>query len=415
MAAGIRASCTRESIIDLQRLTYSTTDPQHKQKGYFYSRYLADCVTEHTSLLTFGLASTSETTWSWNESAYAAQVLPVEGGKSDLLSPALASIVHTAMHGNACPFLDEAVRFRGRNFNITECEAFSGGIVKLGLSAVIERMRSTRRLVMDRQLRARFTQPAPGTPVSSGPLWNGHGWLLAADSFDYTRIRCDESIGCDLHSLDTRVAQNGILLPTAVSNTSWAGDVPASAFPGDGVWLPNGSAPFWIGTELKHPQMAFLEQLDELFLTPGLRYLLDLYVMEADDRLAALEAFDNTFAPAYLCFFALSMLTMFVTQVRFTNKDIQAKRSMLLYLPVPIVARVRTIRELIDKIVASDGDGVGAAPSRSHAPAGGVRKAGGAGEAAGADAAAKVAAAGVSSPPPPTAKVAPAAEGAGAP
>lgn len=66
------------------------------------------------------------------------------------------------------------------------------------------------------------------------------------------------------------------------------------------------------------------------------------------------------FVPIYMAAFVLVMLGYFGPQVRAVNQDIQAKRGMLLYLPLAVVTRIRSIRLLVASIV-SNADGAGGA------------------------------------------------------
>ena len=52
----------------------------------------------------------------------------------------------------------------------------------------------------------------------------------------------------------------------------------------------------------------------------------------------------------------MMMAFFFMPAISRTNKDIQTKRTMLLYLPTQIVARIKTIRLLVNEILAHDND-----------------------------------------------------------
>ena len=52
--------------------------------------------------------------------------------------------------------------------------------------------------------------------------------------------------------------------------------------------------------------------------------------------------------------FAVIMLVWFLPQTTAENRSMQTKRSMLLYLPVHVLHRIRGLRELVAGIIAAD-------------------------------------------------------------
>jgi len=65
------------------------------------------------------------------------------------------------------------------------------------------------------------------------------------------------------------------------------------------------------------------------------------------------------------------MLAWFLPETVRENKAMQAKRSMLLYLPVVLISKSSKLRSIIDSIVAADfadGFGAGATGKRKVAP-----------------------------------------------
>jgi UPF0716 family protein affecting phage T7 exclusion len=372
-AADNRASCSRSAMVDLRKLEYVVTDAAYIARTFFYVLNSYDCVRQHVRLLTYGLDATttdsakSASQWDWANAKYASRAAPVENGAPSVLPRAMSAKVRAALYSNACPFLAEAAAGKGTAFNISSCERFAGGVVKLGLAAVTERVWTAVNFLCDRQIRGIFIQSVP-IGVIGGTMWAGNGWSLPQDSFNYSAVVCDDSIGCNMAELERRTVQNGLLEPTATSDPRYIGDSPPSAYPGDGInGLPNNTVPYWIGNELNHPEMELVVLADALYLTPGLMYLAELYTEEASHKIEATLDFYSVFVPVYIVAFCLLMLTYFSSMVTSTNKDIQAKRSMLLYLPVDIVARVRTIWLLIEEIVAnsdeSGGSGGSGAPN----------------------------------------------------
>ena len=75
--------------------------------------------------------------------------------------------------------------------------------------------------------------------------------------------------------------------------------------------------------------------------------------------------FLSLFVPLFVTAFVLVIVLAFMPNVYATNRDIESKRKMLLYLPVVIVSRVASIRLLVDDILQQRSDrGSGAAAAR---------------------------------------------------
>jgi hypothetical protein len=94
--------------------------------------------------------------------------------------------------------------------------------------------------------------------------------------------------------------------------------------------------------------------------------------LPADDEAAKIRIlsyidFIVTFAACWIIFFIAIMIFFFMPALNNKNADINTTRSMLLYLPVVVVARVKPILLLIDDILARQ-DQMGGS-SRSVAPA----------------------------------------------
>ena len=54
VAAGMRASCGRQAMVDLHKLEYLTTDAQYITNSYFHTMRYIDCVRSHVRLLGYG-------------------------------------------------------------------------------------------------------------------------------------------------------------------------------------------------------------------------------------------------------------------------------------------------------------------------------------------------------------------------
>lgn len=119
---------------------------------------------------------------------------------------------------------------------------------------------------------------------------------------------------------------------------------------------PNGSQPYLIGIELTTPNMLNILAADELYITPALYELSDLYGQQATETIDNFQTFLLTFVPSFMGAFVCLVAFSFLPNIRRVNQDIITKRTMLLYLPAPIVARTATIRALIDEILARDAE-----------------------------------------------------------
>jgi hypothetical protein len=149
--------------------------------------------------------------------------------------------------------------------------------------------------------------------------------------------------------------ESGTLAPSFLSDPSYIGDVPETAFVNDGIHnISNGSTPYWTGYEYHTPWMEELEQADALYITPGLLALSELYNDEAMASISAYLTFTGYFIPVFASVFVLVMLVWFLPETIRENKAMQAKRSMLLYLPPIVITRFSFIRTAIDNIVSSE-------------------------------------------------------------
>jgi hypothetical protein len=149
--------------------------------------------------------------------------------------------------------------------------------------------------------------------------------------------------------------ETGVLEPSFLSDPNYIGDVPPTAYVNDGIWgINNGSGPYWTGTEYHTPWMQELEQADALYITPGLLALSQIYNDEATASINAYVSFTSYFIPVFASVFVLVMLVWFLPETIRENKAMQAKRSMLLYLPPIVITRYSFIRAAIDNIVSTD-------------------------------------------------------------
>lgn len=110
---------------------------------------------------------------------------------------------------------------------------------------------------------------------------------------------------------------------------------------------------------LAAPEMRWLEEADRSYLTPTFFYIADLYGTEAIQTINSFVLFLSVFTPSYMVSFLLLILFVFMPQIQLTNHDIHTKRTMLLYLPPQIVARIPSIKAMVDEILAVEIAGAG--------------------------------------------------------
>ena len=72
--------------------------------------------------------------------------------------------------------------------------------------------------------------------------------------------------------------------------------------------------------------------------------------METQNLISSSLTFLLIFVPVYMVAFLALLGAFFFPQIYKVNIDIQTKRGMLLYLPVGVVSRIRSIRKLIESI-----------------------------------------------------------------
>jgi hypothetical protein len=126
-AANRRGQCARQSLIELRKLQYLTSDRAYIRNVFWSAMQAVDCVTLHNRLLAFG----DKTGIS---GSYATYVTPVESGRSSAVSAATSHLVHRAAFENACTVLQE----NGNNVDLADCESFVGGVMLEGIVAVSE-------------------------------------------------------------------------------------------------------------------------------------------------------------------------------------------------------------------------------------------------------------------------------------
>lgn len=353
-AANIRASCGRNALADLVKLLYLQTDPVHIQAAYLDTFQAASCVLDNTALLAFGTAPPTLT------AAYAKYTPAVENGGASVLSAADAATAYAAMFGNACLFIAAAAR--SSDFDVPACESFSSGVVRLGLGALSNAWAARIALLSDAKLR---------TFYSSASLGDGAGWIVPTAQFNYSTVRCASPLGarqgCHPLTLIKGAHDDGTLQePSPVSDSHWEGDVNASLLPAS---IPAGGVPTNIAASFASDDFKWLTN-NLLYMTPGFRALCVIYNNAAQTTILNYVEFLTTFSASWLSFFAVVIFFFFLPSVDMKNADVHTTRSMLLYLPVPVVQRVTSILALVDDIIAKNNDSLavvgGGASGRSR-------------------------------------------------
>ena len=338
VAAGVRASCSRQAVVDLRKLSSLTTDAYYIYRSFFFTMSALDCVRVQVQLLGSGTISPIIA-----DMPFVPFVGSPENGLPSSLSAATTVIVHDAMYGNACTFLEE--HSEADFFNVSRCEEFGGGILKLGLAATAEMWWTEGYTVADRQLKGVFRE---------NRLFEGRGWSLHTKDFNYSTVVCEVALGCSPNVLSPPL-RTGIMGPTFISDPSYKGDVPDTALPGDGTtFLVAGTGPYWVSTEINSVGVKFMEESDALYLTPGLRALERIYLAEARNSSESFLTFITLFVPFFVSLFTLITLVWFLPETTRENRSMQTKRAMLLYLPIIVVSKIKSIKRLVDDIISGD-------------------------------------------------------------
>ena len=184
-------------------------DPNYITNAFWYTMDGLNCVKNNMQLLAYGqtAALLSDT-----EMPYAALTPAVENRQPSVLPSDKTALVLQVMFEDACPFL-ATVSPQGAAFNITACETFQGGLLQQGLAAVVAAWWDAAYLVLDRQIRGDYwwgvdpNATVPGTTY----LWEGLGWELPSDTYNYTSSQCIPP-QCDL-SISFAPPANGAPLP----------------------------------------------------------------------------------------------------------------------------------------------------------------------------------------------------------
>jgi hypothetical protein len=208
-----------------------------------------------------------------------------------------------------------------------------------------------------------------------GHLYEGRGWSIPASVFNYNNTPCKLSEGCYLR--DVSMPASGTVDPPPLYDFSFPGDINSTE-----TDPPPGSTPSYNGDDLSckateyagvvphfitcfillcraAPNMEWLQRSDMEYLTPVFFSIAHLYEEEANTSINNFVTFLTVFMPAYMTSFVLIIVFIFMPQVVHTNMDIHTKRTMLLYLPPQVVARIPSIKMMVDEILATDSTHLG--------------------------------------------------------
>ena len=357
-AANTRASCGRQALADLIKLMTLQTDVTYVELSYLSTFQSASCVLDHTALLAYGTIPPSLV------EPYASRTPTVENGASSVLSAADTATVYDAMFGDACPFLASVAT---STFDVSHCHSFSSGVVRLGLAAVSNAWASKFALLADNKLRTVYT--------AGDGMVNGTGFTTPSALFNYTSVKCARAggslaLGCPEPNSVSRVPTDGSFIPPPLTaDVNFAG---ADNVTSPGV-IPATAVVSSIAASFASAEFAWLTE-DLQYLTPGLRAVAAIYDTAAESVVLGYIDFLTTFSAIWITFFALVIFLGFIPSVDKKNSDIHTTRSLLLYLPVPVVTRAPSILALVDDILARNSDqlttiGGGVMSNRQVAPA----------------------------------------------
>jgi hypothetical protein len=342
-----RTTCTREALVNAREMLLQNWDRAFTVHKYHQLLDVIECVTKHDRLLTYGPNPDDAL---GNEFERAAPV--TENGMSPHLSGAENEAIYTAQFSDACPFVAHAP-----TSNVTEedCRAWSDGVAKQGLQSVQGEYVRRILAIADRRLRARVDAA-------------GLGFITPVSVYDYAQDDCpptDEETGeggCVTRTNDFEVADTWLHHLSPAPDWTRHGDFDLASPALNGSWAslaPPGAEPYSVLEELRSPDFTWLEQADALMLTPSYLAIDAVYERVGLAYITSFLTFLEVFVATFLAALVLFVAGVFLPQVRATNADITTKRAMLLFLPPQVVRQVRSIRELVDEILADDATGLG--------------------------------------------------------
>ena len=351
-----RTTCTRELLCDLQNMMTQRGDHKYSLNAESMLADTANCINEANRALSFG--SDEESATQDNPST-----LALENGMNIYLSADVASTIFQAKTGDACPFI---VNSGLSSVTMAECEAFSGGIVTQGITVLLREYLRRISLIGDRRQRAR---------IATGDNILNTGYIIPASEYNYTVDMCDGVAAQDSGCI---VAASFTMSLTDIEQPSLA---PDPTFPGDcdANWTAEvvalgltGVLPYSAQAELNSDDLLWVTQVDALFLSPAFLTLAQLYCNTGMAMIMAFNSFSIIFLYVFVVSFVVYIVLVYLPALSAENRDIQAKRTMLLFLPPQVVMSTKSLRGLVNDILAEDamlgrGSGIGTATIRAAA------------------------------------------------
>lgn len=363
LAATDRATCSRELVMDLRRLVGTWAERPFVKARYLDLAEVRDCINYNNQLLAFGRPPGP----SRGLHVPTTPVLESGSAAAALLGRETSEVISGAFFGDACDFAAQSpfrlqeipeAEFRAR------CASWSSGLMKEGLEATMSEYLRRMSVVADERLRARMGSPGKGVVFPEG-------------TYNYTVDTCkdDSAMNCFIgeltpeglpyggtDGLPATCWENGQLVCRPMPAT------PVFSYTGDFMWAADGATPlnfsmaatgataYRVADVLKAEDIAWLEDADKLFLTPSLFAAADSYSAAAIESVGVSMEFLVAFSAAFLSAFVIFMFAVFVPAVRRTNADVTSRRGMLLYLPPEVASKSRSIKALVQSILAADSE-----------------------------------------------------------
>lgn len=395
MAANLRAMCAREYQMDLRKVVSDYAPRSFLLDIYIGVLDVGEWMLYNSELLQFGVPANAA-----SRGQYVDTTPPLESGTSSYLTAEESETVNSVMFSDACPFLAASLPdalydpYTGKERITKEqylqrCRSFGNGMIQEGMQAFMKEYIRKMNTLADRRFRARL-----------GPRTLGledHGLLIPKSVYNYTvelsRVNGDE----DATVFDAYADRSQPLPPPRVPDIdAYDGDFTFN--PNDGSLVPTDDtvnltqliaagvhlANYSVRDELNSEALTWILEADQLYLTPGLAAVADVYSTATANGIATLQSFLIIFSASYLSAFVLFMALVFLPQVSRANVDVISKRNVLLYVPVEVAA-YPPIKRLIKDILAADADrhGYGYSAMSAGGGGGGGSQGGGAGLASG--------------------------------
>ena len=109
-----------------------------------------------------------------------------------------------------------------------------------------------------------------------------------------------------------------------------------------------------IASELGSPDMQWVMQADEMFITPGFDWLTQLYFHQGQDLVLWLASFITIFTASFYSVFLTYTAFFYVPQIRATNHDIVSKKSILLFIPYAVIQGAPALHKAVNSIFTED-------------------------------------------------------------